>query len=957
MTFFKVITCQLTTNADNFSGTSGNDTFSAPLADNGATNTLLSSDSIDGGQGVDTLNATLNGVTNTLLLSNVQNVEKLNFTINAPAAGAGAIVVNTLGSTNYTDISLVSVNAQAFSVLNLARIPTSVSLQQAVAATDTIDFDAVALAGSTDNFRINLPGSNAGAITISDDGSNPLETITISSTGSANTVTTLTTSSLGATQLVVNGDANLTITSVVDTQATLKTYDASALPSSASLTIGATAMIANATVTGGAGNDSITVSTVAGNDSLNGGAGNDTFTFGATLTIADTVVGGAGTDTLSTGVTAVAALSAGTAYSNISGVETLTLSDSLAANTVTTKFISSDINRVNLTTASGANNGTLALNAGSQTVAVTAAAATIAAGQTLTVTSDGTATTDSLTVSVSPSSTQVAQDYLGSTTSGLTTTGFETVAINTGTFTTVAATRQNLGALNVGSTNAITVTGANELGLAAGLVAGSLDASGMSGASVLVMGGAPTAITSITGTARADTLVGDASSSIDGGAGADTITGGSGNDTILGGDGNDSITGNGGVDSILGGAGNDTVIVTLNSGNVINGGDGVDTLSLAAAATSSTGAGVTGFEVLSLTATGLTQDMTLFVDNGLNNITRVNITGAISETINNAGSATNTVGFTSTGTLTAFTRLVDTATDSLTLLVTDAAAVASATANNENTITVTGVTAGAGVTVTTLAGSQIGTLNVGTANTSTGNFSIPTITAGALTSVSVNTTGTVNIGGTANSSSRDLTVTATNSSAATIQGGSGADSITGSGGADSLIGGSGNDTILGAAGGDTITGGAGGDSLTGGSGADQFNVTTATSIAASTVTAAGATIAAGDTLAFANGVDIISDFSAGTGGDVLENTGAVVATIATGIGVATANTGFVTTTQAYLLSGNWNSNTKLFTITADGVGADTLVIEGTAGTTLAANASHVILVGVNSANLIAANFS
>ena len=278
-------TFTLTTNSDNFSGTSGNDTFSAPLADNGATNTLLSSDSIDGGQGVDTLNATLNGVTNTLLLSNVQNVEKLNFTINAPAAGAGAIVVNTLGSTNYTDISLVSVNAQAFSVLNLARIPTSVSLQQAVAATDTIDFDAVALAGSTDNFRINLPGSNAGAITISDDGSNPLETITISSTGSANTVTTLTTSSLGATQLVVNGDANLTITSVVDTQATLKTYDASALPSSASLTIGATAMIANATVTGGAGNDSITVSTVAGNDSLNGGAGNDTFTFGATLTM------------------------------------------------------------------------------------------------------------------------------------------------------------------------------------------------------------------------------------------------------------------------------------------------------------------------------------------------------------------------------------------------------------------------------------------------------------------------------------------------------------------------------------------------------------------------------------------------------------------------------------------------------------------------------------------------
>ena len=950
-------TFTLTTNSDSFSGSSGADTFSAPLADNGATNTILSSDVINGGEGVDTLNATLTGVTNTLLLNNVQNVEKLNFTVNAPANGAGANVVNVLGATGYTDISLVSVNAQAFSVLNLGKIPTTVSLQQTVAATDTVDFDAAALAGSTDNLNITLPGSNAGALTISDDGSNALETITITSSGSANSVTTLTTTSLGATSLVVKGDANLTVASVTDTQATLKTFDASALPSTASLTIGATAMIANASVTGGAGNDSITVSTIVGNDSVNGGAGNDTFTFAATLTILDTVVGSTGTDTLSTGVTAVSALTAGTAYTNISGVETLTLSDSLAANTVTTKFISSEINRVNLTTASGANNGTLALSAGANTVAVTAAAATIAAGQTLTITSDGTGTTDSLTVSVSPSGTQAAQDYLGSTTSGLTTTGFETVALNTGSFTTVVATTQALGALNVGTANAATVTGSNTLSLAAGLVAASLDASGMSGAAVLTMGGAPTSVASITGTARADTIVGDASASIDGGAGADTITGGAGNDTILGGDGNDSITANGGVDSILGGAGNDIIVATLNSGNVINGGDGTDTLSLAAAATATTGAGVSGIEVLTLTATGLTQDMTLFVDNGLNTITRVNIEGAISETISNAGSATNTVGFTSTGTLTAFTRLVDTATDSLTLLVTGGSAVTSATANTENTITVSGVTASAAVTVTTLVGSQLGTLNVGTANSSTGNFSIPTITAGALSSVSVNTSGTVNIGGTANSSARDLTVSVVGTSAATVQGGSGADSITGSGGADSLIGGSGNDTILGGAGVDTIAGGVGGDSITGGSGADQFQVTTATSIAASLVTAAAATIAAGDTLTFANGVDIITDFSAGTGGDVLENTGAVVATIATGIGVAVANTGFVTTTQAYLLSGNWNSNTKVFTITADAVGADTLVIEGTAATTLANNASHVVLVGVNSGVLVAANFS
>jgi len=946
-------TFTLTTNTDNWVGSAANDTFSAPLADNGATNTILSSDSIDGGAGVDTLNATLSGVTNTLLMNNVTNVEKLNFTINSPAAGAGANTVNFLGATPYTDIAVTSVNANALNLLNLGKIPASVSINQTVAATDTIDFDAAALAGAADNLVINLPGSNAGSITVSDDGSNPLETITINSTGAANTVTTLTTTALGATKLVVKGDADLTITTVTDTNATLKTYDASALPSTAKLTIGGTAMIANATVTGGAGNDSITVSTVAGNDSLSGGAGNDTFTFGANLTTLDTVVGGDGTDTVSTAVAAVAGLTAGTAYTTISGVETLTISDATAANTVTTKFISSDINRVNLTTATGANNGTLALSSGAQTVAVTAAAATLAAGQTMTITSDGTGTTDSLTLSVSPSGTQAAQDYLGSATSNLTTTGFETVAINTGTFTTVAATTQNLGALNVGAANAITVTGSNTLGLAAGLVAGSLDASGMSGAAVLTMGGAPTAITSITGTARADTLVGDASASIDGGAGADTITGGSGNDTILGGDGNDSITANGGVDSILGGAGNDTIIATLASGNVINGGDGTDTLSLAAAATATTGAGVSGIETLTLTTTGLTQDMTLFVDNGLNTITRVNISGAISETFTNVGSATNTVGFTSTGTLTGFTRLVDTATDSLTLSVTDAAAVTSATANNENTITVTGATATAGVTVTTLVGTQMSTLNVGTANTSTGNFSIPTITAGSLANVTINTTGTANIGGTANSSNVNMIVTA-GAGAATIQGGSGADSITGGGAADSLIGGSGNDTISGGAGADTITGGVGADRMTTGSSADQVTVATNSSVAFTTGTFAGANFAANDTIAFANGVDVVTDFTAGTGGDTLDVTTAATAPTA-GIGIATggaAGQNGVT----YSFSGTWNDSTKLFTILATGTGADTLIMMGLNNANNTTNASWVVLTGVVDSNLVAGNF-
>jgi Ca2+-binding RTX toxin-like protein len=204
-----------------------------------------------------------------------------------------------------------------------------------------------------------------------------------------------------------------------------------------------------------------------------------------------------------------------------------------------------------------------------------------------------------------------------------------------------------------------------------------------------------------------------------------------------------------------------------------------------------------------------------------------------------------------------------------------------------------------------------------------------------------------------------VAVTATGGSGGfTFTGGSGADSITGGSGVDALIGGSGNDTINGGAGVDAITGGTGGDSLTGGSGVDTFTQGATDGVAPSATSFAGATVAAADTLTFSStaGVDVITDFTAGSGGDVLALPG-VVATLATGIGVAVANTGFVTTTTAYYLSGVYTASTGTFTVLADGVGNSTLVLNGVATTTLAANTTMAILVGVNSAGLVAANFS
>jgi hypothetical protein len=99
-------------------------------------------------------------------------------------------------------------------------------------------------------------------------------------------------------------------------------------------------------------------------------------------------------------------------------------------------------------------------------------------------------------------------------------------------------------------------------------------------------------------------------------------------------------------------------------------------------------------------------------------------------------------------------------------------------------------------------------------------------------------------------------------------------------------------------------------------------------------------------------VDIITDFTAGAGGDLLNLSGAVIATLSSGLAVVPAD-GFDTITIAYYLSGVYTAPTGVFTVLANGAGNSTLIIQGTAAdTALAANTTMVVLVGVNSADLV-----
>jgi Ca2+-binding RTX toxin-like protein len=209
----------------------------------------------------------------------------------------------------------------------------------------------------------------------------------------------------------------------------------------------------------------------------------------------------------------------------------------------------------------------------------------------------------------------------------------------------------------------------------------------------------------------------------------------------------------------------------------------------------------------------------------------------------------------------------------------------------------------------------------------------------------------------------------TGSGADTVTGSSGNDNITTNNGADVITMGTGNDTVDAGGANDTIigsttgtngiTGGNGSDTMTGGSVVDTYVQTTTSSTAPSSISMAGATVAVGDSMTFANGVDIITNFSttvgaAGATDDIINLVSTGVPT--TLIGKTVTDVGG---TDSYFGSGAWDANAKTFTFSADGIGADMFVADVTNGTNdgVAAFTGGIVLIGVDSDNAVAGQFT
>lgn len=214
----------------------------------------------------------------------------------------------------------------------------------------------------------------------------------------------------------------------------------------------------------------------------------------------------------------------------------------------------------------------------------------------------------------------------------------------------------------------------------------------------------------------------------------------------------------------------------------------------------------------------------------------------------------------------------------------------------------------------------------------------------------------------------------------TVRGGSEGDTMTNNGavanltmygdkGNDVMVDGAGANSIFGGEGADQITAGTGADTQVGGAGNDIFSIAAGDGSFGTFSRAATGQVVAGDTIqivvavagANATAVDTITDF--GTGTNRINTANGIAAVSGLGQTVTTDQSGLLTAGGATaagitsFFSGNYNSATGLFTITANGAGASTMIY--TAGVATAATAgvaNFTLLENFDSDNLAATSF-
>jgi len=563
-------TFTLTTGIDTLQGTSGSDTFVASF-DGAATSTSNLGDSIDGGAGTDTVKVYSNAAAT--VVPNLTNVENLwiNDTVHESR--------NVSGISGLTSVELDSGTSIAAGPLTLTvAAGQSVTLDSIIdgdATDDTADtngeVDIASAAGVTSlNLTVDGVGAQTGATALNDldldISGTGVATANVTATGTNNI--SLANTGAALTTLNVDGAGSLAVWGT--TAATLTTVNAASNTGGVTLDLSASTG-ANQTVTGGSGNDTLTVD-LQRNITLDAGAGDDVVTLvgsgaGSAVTAgdlssatgaADSIKGGEGTDTLAVTAAGAAALAGDTAADRavISGFEQLRTTSDL--NGQTFDISSFGVNYLQV----GADTRTVAATVNGFTSGATvefrdaAVAATQVALNIGMTGATGAGTTDD-TLNLLLNDDLVNQPTAGAAAA-------ESISIEVGVdginkLNVTTADRVNtdgatgrddgytLTLTNAANVDTITVDGDRELSFTSGTATDALatfnaadltgdlivDLSGFTGTQgVTVTGGAGT--NNLTGTGLADILKGgDRADTITGGAGADSLTGGAGADTFV----------------------------------------------------------------------------------------------------------------------------------------------------------------------------------------------------------------------------------------------------------------------------------------------------------------------------------------------------------------------------------------------------------------------------------------
>ncbi|MDB2607707.1 hypothetical protein N9Y66_02590 [Planktomarina temperata] len=321
------------------------------------------------------------------------------------------------------------------------------------------------------------------------------------------------------------------------------------------------------TFAAGAGNDTITVTTTSATSSFDGGAGDDAFTL--TSTSAYAAVGGAGDDTFTTGADLEASVVGG------DGSDTLTLSAAINFSDNNT-FAMGSIEKLNLTDVDGNTTFSAAQLANNATMVITATGGNDA----LIISNPATGgVLDGSGLTTATGSALSALTYVGSVKADTITGG-----VLNETFVQTKEDDTITGGEKSGDSDKLTAITTADSGTGVASVI-NMSTGAITATEILDKTGYRTALDVSAAAGTMQTLFNDSVATNDAAVTTfseiEVVVGTSGKDYIKGSSGADTITGAAGNDYIHAGDGDDTVNAEDTDTN-LNGGGGVDTISIAA---------------------------------------------------------------------------------------------------------------------------------------------------------------------------------------------------------------------------------------------------------------------------------------------------------------------------------------------------------------------------------------